>query len=176
MQRIDTLLPDVCLLEPKIFRDNRGYFFESYQRDKFIQLGIKEEFVQDNRSYSTKGVLRGLHYQIQHPQAKLCTVLSGEVFDVVVDIRRNSPYFGKWIGVNLSAANKRYIYIPAGCAHGFLVLSESAEFSYKCSDFYYPGDEGGILWNDPDLAIDWPIAAPILSTKDLNSPLFSALK
>jgi dTDP-4-dehydrorhamnose 3,5-epimerase len=166
MQRVETDLPGVCLIEPKVFGDERGWFFESYQQEKFAQLGIAERFVQDNRSFSRRGVLRGLHYQLAFPQAKLCTVLQGEVFDVAVDIRRGSPQFGHWTGVLLSAHNRLQLFVPAGFAHGFAVLSETAEFLYKCSDYYHPEDEGGILWNDPDLAIAWPVAEPTLSDKD----------
>jgi len=173
MQRIDTELPGVCLIEPKVFSDSRGFFFESYQQQKFADLGITSTFVQDNRSFSQRGTLRGLHYQIYHPQAKLCTVLSGAVYDVAVDIRQGSPNFGQWVGVILSAENKRQIYIPRGFAHGFLVLSETAEFMYKCDEFYYPQEERGILWNDPKLAIDWNIEEPTLSNKDRQNPLFT---
>ncbi|AGY56695.1 dTDP-4-dehydrorhamnose 3,5-epimerase [Gloeobacter kilaueensis] len=166
MQRIETSLPGVCVIEPKVFGDVRGYFYESYHRERFAQLGIGDLFVQDNCSYSLGGVLRGLHYQLRHPQAKLCRVAQGEVFDVAVDIRRGSPTFGQWTGVILSGENKRQIYIPSGFAHGFAVISESAEFVYKCSDFYHPEDEQGIAWNDPQVGIAWPLADPRLSEKD----------
>lgn len=166
MKRIDTELPDVFTLEPKLFGDDRGYFFESYHEEKFRDLGISTRFVQDNRSRSSKGVLRGLHFQLQYPQAKLCTVLQGEVFDVAVDIRVGSPTFGQWAGVLLSEENKRQIYIPEGFAHGFAVLSDTAEFSYKCGDFYHPEDEGGVLWSDPDIGIAWPELDYTLSDKD----------
>lgn len=166
MQCIETDLPGVYLLEPKVFGDERGWFFESYQQDKFAALGITERFVQDNRSFSRRGVLRGLHYQLDFPQAKLCTVLQGEVFDVAVDIRKGSPHFGRWVGVTLSATNRHQILIPAGFAHGFTVLSETAEFLYKCSDYYHPEDEGGILWNDSEIGITWPLSNPVLSAKD----------
>jgi dTDP-4-dehydrorhamnose 3,5-epimerase len=166
VQRIETALPGVYVIEPKVFGDARGFFYESYHRAKFTELGIADEFVQDNCSRSARGVLRGLHYQLRFPQAKLCRVVEGEVFDVAVDIRKGSPTFGQWAGVVLSAENKCQIYVPAGFAHGFAVLSESAEFLYKCSDFYHPEDEQGVLWNDPDVGIPWPVEAPILSGKD----------
>jgi dTDP-4-dehydrorhamnose 3,5-epimerase len=166
VQRITTTLPDVFLIEPKVFTDQRGFFLESYHREKYAALGIHDEFVQDNHSQSVRGTLRGLHYQLQHPQAKLCRVVRGEVLDVVVDIRLGSPTFGLWAGAVLSAENKRQIYVPRGFAHGFLVLSETAEFLYKCSDFYYAEHEHGVLWNDPELKIEWNITNPILSAKD----------
>lgn len=166
MERIDTSLSGLFLIRPKIFSDPRGFFFESYHRDKFSKLGISNAFVQDNHSKSVKGTLRGLHYQFKFPQAKLCRVIQGEVFDVAVDIRKGSPSFGKWVGVLLSAENKEQIYIPRGFAHGFLVLSETAEFLYKCDDFYHPEDEIGIAWNDPEIGINWSFAEPILSNKD----------
>ncbi|MBC7880601.1 MAG: dTDP-4-dehydrorhamnose 3,5-epimerase [Anaerolineae bacterium] len=176
MKRVETSLPGVWIVEPKIFGDARGYFFESYQREKFAQLGITADFVQDNRSFSRQGVVRGLHFQLRYPQAKLCSALQGEVFDVAVDVRQGSPTFGKWIGVTLSAENKKQIYIPQGFAHGFAVLSETAEFMYKCSDYYHPEDDGGVAWNDPEIGIDWPIESPILSQKDaLFLPLAQTL-
>jgi dTDP-4-dehydrorhamnose 3,5-epimerase len=166
LKRTETSLPPVCLVQPQVFYDDRGFFVENYHQVKFAELDITDQFVQENHSRSTKGVLRGLHYQLHRPQAKLCRVLEGAVLDVVVDIRLGSPYFGKWINVLLSAENYNQIYIPTGFAHGFLVLSESAQFSYKCSDFYDPPDEHGIAWNDPDLNISWGIAEPLLSEKD----------
>ncbi|MEO0802572.1 MAG: dTDP-4-dehydrorhamnose 3,5-epimerase [Cyanobacteria bacterium J06642_2] len=166
MKRIDTDMSDVFLIEPRVFGDSRGYFFESYHEQKFRNLGIKTHFVQDNRSRSSRGVLRGLHFQLHCPQAKLCSVLQGEVFDVAVDIRVGSPNFGKWVGVILSEDNKRQMFIPEGYAHGFVVLSETAEFSYKCGDFYHPEDEGGVLWCDPSLGIAWPKMEYVLSDKD----------
>ena len=166
LKRVETALPGVCLIQSKVFRDARGFFLESYHRAKFAELGITDHFVQDNHSRSTKGVLRGLHYQLRRPQAKLCRVIEGEVLDIVVDIRLGSPYFGKWVSAVLSAENHYQIYVPGGFAHGFLVLSESAQFLYKCSDFHDPVDEGGIIWNDPDLNITWGIADPLLSEKD----------
>ncbi|MBZ5526357.1 MAG: dTDP-4-dehydrorhamnose 3,5-epimerase [Acidobacteriia bacterium] len=172
MNRIETSLPGVCLLQPRLFSDSRGFFLESYHRDKFAALGIADTFVQDNHSRSTRGVLRGLHYQLRHPQAKLCRVIEGEVLDVAVDVRLGSPTFGKSASVLLTAQNHAQIYIPAGFAHAFLVLSDSAQFLYKCSDFYDPADEHGILWNDLALNIPWGLSDPILSEKDRkNIPL-----
>lgn len=166
MKRVDTAIPGVAIVRPEVFDDGRGYFFESYHEQKFLDIGIATRFVQDNRSRSRQGVLRGLHFQLKYPQAKLCSVLWGEVFDVVVDIRVGSPYFGRWVGTILSEENKHQIYVPEGFAHGFLVLSEEAEFTYKCGDFYHPEDEGGVLWNDPDIGIAWPEMAYTLSDKD----------
>lgn len=170
MRRIETTLADVVLIEPDVHSDGRGFFLESYHQQKFEQLGIHDRFVQDNHSLSVRGTLRGLHYQLRYAQAKLCRVISGEVLDVAVDIRRGSPTFARWVSATLSAENKRQIYIPKGFAHGFVVLSESAEFLYKCSDFYHPEDEQGILWNDSELGIDWRIPAPTLSSKDQRNP------
>ena len=150
MEKILTALPGVLLIRPKVFRDDRGFFLESYHREKFASLGITDNFVQDNHSCSKRGTVRGLHYQLRHAQAKLCRVVAGEVLDVALDIRRESPTFGKWTSAVLSAENQQQIYIPPGFAHGFAVLSESAEFLYKCSDFYFAEDEHGVLWNDPD--------------------------
>lgn len=163
-----TALPEVLILEPKVFGDERGFFFESFNARDFAQAtGLERNFVQDNHSKSAKGVLRGLHYQLQQPQGKLVRVAQGEVFDVAVDIRKSSPNFGKWVGINLSAANARQLWVPEGFAHGFLVLSETAEFLYKTTDYYAPPHEGCIVWNDPKLAINWPIdQAPSLSSKD----------
>ncbi len=166
MRATRTAIPEVVIIEPTVFRDERGFFLESYHRLKLFELGIQDQFVQDNHALSKRGILRGLHYQIHHPQAKLCRVIRGAVFDVAVDIRRGSPYFGKSVSLILSADNMQQIYIPAGFAHGYLVLSETAEFLYKCSNFYYPEFDRGILWNDPMLEIDWPIADPQLSAKD----------
>ncbi|MCH5253556.1 MAG: dTDP-4-dehydrorhamnose 3,5-epimerase [Lachnospiraceae bacterium] len=157
------------VITPAVFEDARGYFMETYQYEDYKAAGIDQVFVQDNQSASVKGVLRGLHFQIQYPQDKLVRVLKGEVFDVAVDLRKNSPTYGKWHGVLLSAENKKQFFIPKDFAHGFLVLSDYAEFAYKCTDFYHPGDEGGILWNDPDIGIGWPIKEGmelILSPKD----------
>lgn len=175
MKVIDTPISDLKIIEPQVFGDERGFFFESFNLKTFEeQAKIQESFVQDNHSHSPKDVLRGLHYQIHHPQGKLVRVVTGEVYDVAVDIRRNSPTFGKWVGVILSASNKRMLWIPKGFAHGFLVLSDSADFLYKTSDFYHPSSERSILWNDPDLAIDWPLnhSSPILSVKDQNGSSF----
>ncbi len=166
LERIETSLPGVCEVRPKVFRDSRGFFLETYNQRTFAEIGVNDYFVQDNFSSSAKGTLRGLHYQVNHPQAKLCRVVSGEALDVAVDIRLGSPYFGKWTSVLLSASEQNQIYIPAGFAHGFLALTDSVLFLYKCSDFYYPNDEGGILWSDPDLAIPWNIEAPLVSEKD----------
>ncbi len=162
-------ISDVLLMEPRVFGDERGFFFESFNQRAFNQAtGLNLDFVQDNHSRSARNVLRGLHYQVNQPQGKLVRVVAGEVFDVAVDIRRNSPTFGKWAGELLSAANKRQLWVPPGLAHGFLVLSDSAEFLYKTTDYYAPEHERCIAWNDPTLAIDWPIidGAPLLSDKD----------
>lgn len=173
MKRIPTDLPGVYILEPRIFPDERGFFFESYQQQRFAEVGIIEAWVQDNQAHSVKGTLRGLHYQLRHPQAKLCRVAYGAVLDVAVDIRRGSPTFGQWTSVVLSAENHREIYIPAGFAHGYVVLSETADFLYKCSDFYYPDDNYGIAWNDPQIGVQWGLdEPPLLSPKDqLTRPL-----
>lgn len=161
-------IPDVILFEPKVFGDDRGFFFESFNQARFEEaVGHAVSFVQDNHSKSSKGVLRGLHYQIQQPQGKLVRVAQGEVFDVAVDIRRSSPTFGKWVGALLSAENKHQLWVPEGFAHGFVVLSETAEFLYKTTNYYAPAHERSILWNDPDLAIDWKFdGQPLLSAKD----------
>ncbi len=167
MKKIPTTLPEVFLLEPKVFSDARGFFMESYNRRTFASLGIEAEFVQDNHSRSSKGVLRGLHYQIQQPQGKLLRVTNGEVYDVAVDLRKYSPNFGRWAGMRLSAENKLLLWIPPGFAHGFYVLSEAAEFLYKTTEYYAPEHERCLLWNDPALSIDWPLAGtPLLSDKD----------
>jgi len=173
MKRIETTLPGVCLIEPSVFEDERGFFFESYHESKFAEIGIKDKFVQDNHAKSIKGTLRGLHYQIKHPQAKLCRVIKGEVFDVVVDIRSGSPHFGKWESGILSEENRRMMYVPPGFAHGYLVLSQTAEFLYKCSDFYRPEYERGLAWNDPLIGIRWGTETPILSDKDRRNPLLA---
>jgi len=158
--------PEVLIIEPDVFRDERGFFMESWHAEKYRQQGLPEAFVQDNQSRSTRGVLRGLHYQLEHPQGKLVRVVAGEVFDVAVDIRRGSPHFGKWVGARLSADNQLQFYIPPGFAHGFCTLSEQADFLYKCTDYYTPEDEHGILWNDPDIGIEWPAMDYLLSDKD----------
>ena len=170
MEIIKTDLPGPLIIKPQIFKDARGFFYESYQKEKFQKNGILEEFIQDNHSSSTQGTLRGLHYQLKRPQAKLCRVIKGSVFDVAVDIRKDSPSFGKWTSVILSEENQIEFYIPSGFAHGFCVLSERAEFLYKCSDYYCPEDSYGIIWNDPELKIDWPLANPLLSEKDAACP------
>ena len=167
-----TSLPDVLMIEPRVFEDARGFFFESYQRRAFLEAGIDAEFVQDNHSRSMRGVLRGLHYQIGHAQGKLVRVIAGEVFDVAVDLRRSSPTFGRHVAANLSAANRRMLYIPPGFAHGFLVLSDAAEFLYKTTDYWYPAHERTLRWNDPALRIEWPLdIAPTLAPKDAAGAL-----
>ena len=169
----------VVLVGTKAFGDARGYFMETYKRPDFVAGGIDAEFVQDNQSSSTQGVLRGLHFQIEHPQAKLVRVISGEVFDVCVDLRPGSPTFGRWEGATLSAENRRQLFIPRGFAHGFYVLSETAEFGYKCDDVYHPGDEGGIMWDDPDVAVAWPLLEGVevnLSEKDRAQGSFAAYR
>ena len=166
MKVLETALADVLIIEPDVFGDTRGHFMETYQKERYVSLGIESEFVQDNLSFSTSGTLRGLHYQLPNTQAKLVQVLQGEVFAVAVDIRRGSPSFGRWVGVHLSDQNRRQVYIPGGFAHGFCVVSDTAVFSYKCSAFYDPGSEGGILWSDPGLGIDWPLKNVVLSDKD----------
>lgn len=169
--RTDTNIEGLCILKPTVFEDNRGYFFESYNANDFKEIGIENIFVQDNQSKSSKGVLRGLHYQLEHPQAKLVRVIKGEVYDVAVDLRPDSPTFGQYHGVVLTAENKLQFFIPRGFAHGFLVLSDEAEFTYKCDDFYHPNDEGGIIWNDPDINIEWPFTENLIqSKKDQNWP------
>jgi len=173
MKTIQTNLPGVLVLEPAIFKDDRGFFMETYQRERYWESGIECDFVQDNLSFSVQGTLRGLHYQYPNEQAKLVQVIHGEVFDVAVDIREGSPTFGKWIGEILSEENKRQFFIPKGFAHGFCVTSTTALFVYKCSDYYSPENEHGILWSDPDIGIKWPTASPLLSDKDKN---FSCLK
>lgn len=174
MNFIKTDIPDVIIFEPKVFGDERGFFLESFNQKTFEEAtGLKREFVQDNHSKSSKGVLRGLHYQLPPmAQGKLVRVVQGEVFDVAVDIRKSSPTFGQWVGVLLSAENKRQLWIPEGFAHGFLTLSETAEFLYKTTNYYSPKDEGAIVWNDPDLAISWPEASEVLvSGKDQIAPI-----
>lgn len=172
MRKIATELPGVFIVEPKVFGDQRGFFYESFnQREWEKVMGLKSRFVQDNHSRSVKGVLRGLHYQIRQAQAKLVRVIVGEVFDVAVDVRRQSPTFGKWAGVRLSAENKRQFWVPEGFAHGFLVLSDFAEFLYKATDYYAPEHERAIVWNDPGINIHWPLdGVPLLSDKDKDAP------
>jgi dTDP-4-dehydrorhamnose 3,5-epimerase len=168
MRTIPTAIPDVVILEPKVFGDDRGFFYESFNQKAFQEAtGLNVDFVQDNHSKSAKNVLRGLHYQIKQPQGKLVRVVQGEVFDVAVDIRKSSPTFGKWVGETLSAENKRMMWVPAGFAHGFVVVSETAEFLYKTTDYWAPKFERSIAWNDPAIAIQWPIQGqPALSAKD----------
>ena len=174
MKIIDTAIPEVKIIEPTVFGDERGFFMETWQQKKFEELVAKKSFVQDNHSKSTKGILRGLHYQTKNTQGKLVRVISGEVFDVAVDIRKSSPTFGKWVGVYLSEENKRQLWVPEGFAHGFFVTSEEAEFVYKCTDYYNPEAEHSILWNDLSLGINWPIGntCPKLSQKDSNGVRF----
>ena len=168
MQVVQTAIPEVLILEPQVFGDERGFFFESFNQQKFESLtGVKANFVQDNHSKSAVNVLRGLHYQIQQPQGKLVRVVAGEVFDVAVDLRRQSKTFGKWVGVVLSGENKRQLWVPPGFAHGFVVLKDGTEFLYKTTDYYAPQHERCIRWNDPEIGIQWPLAAePVLSVKD----------
>jgi dTDP-4-dehydrorhamnose 3,5-epimerase len=180
-QVMQTPLGGVLVLEPKVFGDARGFFFESFNaRDFEHATGLRETFVQDNHSKSTKGVLRGLHYQVQHAQCKLVRVTQGAVFDVVVDIRKGSPTFGQWFGLELSAENKKQLWIPAGLAHGFLVTSESAEFLYKTTDYYHPEFERSLLWSDPAIGVEWPLhlleMGPLLSAKDLDASPFNSLE
>lgn len=174
LNRIDTTIPELFILEPQVFGDSRGYFLENYNRKDFKRIGLDVDFVQDNMSRSTRGVLRGLHFQIKHTQDKLVKVTRGKVFDVGVDLRRGSPTFGKWEGVILDDENHRMLYVPEGFAHGFLVLSDTADFCYKCTDYYAPESEGGIIWNDPDIGIKWPLEGitPLLSQKDEILPNF----
>ena len=177
MKATPTKIAEVILLEPKVFGDERGFFFESFNHQVFEEAtGVKTEFVQDNHSKSARGVLRGLHFQNPNPQGKLVRVTQGEVFDVAVDIRQDSPTFGAWVGEVLSADNKKQLWVPEGLAHGFLVLSETAEFLYKTTDYYAPASEGCVRWDDPTLAIKWPLdGAPRLSSKDQNGMLFSEM-
>ena len=168
-----TEISDVVLIKPKVFGDHRGFFMETWHDEVFAEAGINERFVQDNHSKSSKGILRGLHYQLKQPQGKLARVISGEVYDVVVDIRKGSPTFGKWVGEYLSEENKAMLWVPVGFAHGFYVVSDYAEFVYKCTKFYAPEDERAIRWDDPELAIDWPLlerGVPSLSEKDEKAP------
>lgn len=177
MNVIPTDIPGVLILEPRVFGDERGFFFESLNLRTFRErTGVTSDFVQDNHSRSRRGVLRGLHYQIRQPQGKLVRVVAGEVFDVAVDVRRSSPTFGRWTGIRLSAENKRMLWIPAGFAHGFLVLSDSADFLYKTTDYYAPEHERSVLWSDPDIAIDWPLSGePVLAPRDkAGAPLRQA--
>lgn len=175
MKVAKTGLEGVLLIEPRVFHDERGFFFESYSKERYRENGIGADFVQDNHSVSEKGVLRGMHFQVESAQAKLVWVTHGKVFDVVVDIRRDSPTYKKWVGFTLSAEKPQQVFIPEWYAHGFCVLSDTATFLYKCSDYYSPANERGFAWNDPDIAIDWPIQNPILSGKDKKNPFLRDL-
>ena len=175
MKVVETGLPGCLVLEPRVFEDARGFFYESFNQDKLAAAGLSPRFVQGNVSRSSKGVLRGLHFQNPKAQGKLVSVLEGEVWDVAVDLRRGSPHFGRWTGVVLSAENKRHLWIPEGFAHGFVTLSEQALFTYLCTDTYDPAADAGIRWDDPQLAIDWPVAEPLLSDKDAKLPLLDEL-
>lgn len=175
MNVIETKLSDVILLEPNVYEDCRGFFLETWNQKRYEEVGIQETFVQDNMSFSQKGILRGLHFQNPQSQGKLVQVFSGEVWDVAVDIRNGSPTFGQWIGEFLSEENHKQMYVPPGFAHGYCVTSETALFSYKCTNFYNPGNEHGIIWNDPDLSIEWPVKEPVLSSKDMNCPRLKEL-
>jgi dTDP-4-dehydrorhamnose 3,5-epimerase len=177
MKVIPSKLKGALIIVPQVFGDGRGYFYETFQKKRYIEAGVNVEFVQDNRSKSAKGVLRGLHFQKYNPQGKLVTVTQGEVFDVAVDLRIGSATFGEYEAVILSGENKKQFYIPEGFAHGFYVLSDTAEFQYKCSDYYNPEDEGGLIWNDPDIKIPWPLVdEPLLSDKDASLPRLHAIK
>jgi dTDP-4-dehydrorhamnose 3,5-epimerase len=169
MKVIETTLPGVLIIEPQVHGDARGFFVETWHAQRYAEHGLPERFVQDNHSRSSRGVLRGLHYQLQQPQGKLVRVALGEVFDVAVDIRRGSPSFGQWAGVRLSGENHRQFYVPPGFAHGFCTLSETADFLYKCTDYYHPQSERGVLWNDPDIGIEWPELDVRLSDKDRDN-------
>jgi dTDP-4-dehydrorhamnose 3,5-epimerase len=175
LQRIESSLPGVLELRPKVFRDERGFFVETFHVARFREFGIAETFVQDNHSCSRKGTLRGLHYQLRHPQAKLCRVVEGQALDVVLDVRGGSPHFGKWTSVLLTAERENQIYVPAGFAHGFLSLTATVHFLYKCSDYYHPEDECGVLWSDPELKISWGTVDPAVSEKDANLPCLSSI-
>jgi dTDP-4-dehydrorhamnose 3,5-epimerase len=174
MRLIPTALPDVLVVEPRVFRDERGFFYESWNRRTLAEAGLDVDFVQDNHSRSTRGVLRGLHYQVEHAQGKLVRVVVGEVWDVAVDLRASSPTFGRHVAIRLSASEPRMLWVPPGFAHGFLVLSDVAEFLYKTTDYWYPAHERTLLWNDPALGIDWPDAAPLLAPKDAAGAPFAA--
>lgn len=173
MKCTEMTLPGVMLFEPDVFGDQRGFFLETFNKAKYADAGLDVTFLQDNHSRSVRGTLRGLHYQLTHPQGKLVYVVRGEIFDVAVDIRRNSPTFGKWLGQHLSETNKHQLYIPPGFAHGFCVISDVADVLYKCTDLFTPGDDYGILWSDEDIGIEWPIDQPILSEKDAKNPILA---
>jgi dTDP-4-dehydrorhamnose 3,5-epimerase len=176
MQVTETKLSGVLIIEPKVFGDQRGFFKETFQLERYKEAGIDLPFVQDNHSRSQKGVLRGLHLQKSRPQGKLVSCSAGVVYDVAVDVNPESSTFGQYVGLELSAENHKQLWIPPGYAHGFCVLTETADFQYKCTDLYFPEDEGGLIWNDPDVAIDWPIKNPLLSDKDLKLPTLAEIK
>lgn len=177
MKIYKTKLQDCLVIEPNFFKDDRGFFYETFHADRYQRIAnIKYPFVQDNFSRSSKNVLRGLHYQVKNPQGKIVRVVKGKVFDVAVDIRKDSPTLGQWVSQILSGSNKKQFWIPPGFAHGFLVLSDTADLEYKCTNYYDSSDEGSIIWNDPSLQIDWPVKNPILSEKDSKAPSFSELK
>ncbi len=171
MKIIQTSIPDVLIIKPQVFGDQRGFFMETFHAERYRNAGIAGPFVQDNFSRSVRNVLRGLHYQVRKPQGKLVQVMKGKVYDVAVDIRSGSPYFGRWEGIELSEENNTQFYVPPGFAHGFCVLSDVVDFAYKCTDYYNPEDEAGICWNDPDIGIDWPLDDPVLSSKDTTYPV-----
>lgn len=174
MEVVELAIPDVKLLKPRRFIDDRGFFQQTYVHSEYAKMGIDTHFVQDNWSRSSKGVLRGLHYQFKNPQAKLVSVIRGEVFDVAVDMRHDSPTCGQWVGEILSESNARQLFVPKGFAHGFLVMSDTVDFMYKCDDYYSPGDEYGVMWDDPDIGINWPdMCMPIVSEKDKVLPAFN---
>jgi dTDP-4-dehydrorhamnose 3,5-epimerase len=175
MNTIPTALTEVVIIEPRVFGDDRGYFFETWQSARYEAAGLPSAFAQVNVSYSQRGVLRGLHFQNPYAQGKLLTVLQGELFDVAVDIRRGSPTFGRWVGVTLSSENRRQLYVPEGFAHGFCVLSDAALVQYKCTELYQPKAEHGLRWDDPEIGIAWPVAQPVLSEKDLHAPGLGAI-
>jgi dTDP-4-dehydrorhamnose 3,5-epimerase len=176
MNVIPTRLPEVLIIEPAVHRDDRGYFVETYHARRYAEAGLAVTFVQDNQSRSVRGTLRGLHWQVEHAQGKLVRALSGEIFDVAVDIRPDSPRFGQWVGVTISAESFQQIYVPPGFAHGFCVTSEIAEVEYKCTDFYTPSAERGLIWNDPEVGIEWPDVTPILSARDQKHPTLAQLR
>jgi len=175
LKTVATDIEGLLVIEPDVYPDERGFFTETYQARRYAEAGIHCEFVQDNLSFSTRGTLRGLHFQINRAQAKLVYVITGEIFDVAVDLRPGSPTYGKWAGITLTQENRRQLFIPEGFAHGFCVESETAYFAYKCSDFYTPEDEGGVLWSDPEIDIPWPADDPIISPQDLGLPTLAAL-
>ena len=176
MKTVETGIAGLLIIEPDVYRDERGFFSETFQARRYAEAGIRCHFVQDNMSCSSRGTLRGLHFQIRRPQAKLVYVITGEIFDVAVDLRPGSATYGKWESIHLSDTNHRQLFIPKGFAHGFYVLSETAHFAYKCSDFYAPNDESGVIWSDPDLGIEWPAGDRIISERDRKLPTLNALK